>query len=225
MAWIQSEVLATESASILDLGCGPGLYTQRLAACGHRCVGIDFAPAAVEYARKQAHEASVACSYRLEDVRTANFGDRAFGLVMMLFGELDVFRPAETTAILAKAHNALRLGGRLLLEVHTPAAVRQMAAGPSWFSAPAGLFGDFPHLCLTESFWHEAESAATRRYYIVDARTGAVTRVAETVKAYSEDEYRALLLRAGFRNVERVPSLLGTDDPEQRNFYVWCAHA
>ncbi len=38
-------------AHILDLGCGPGLYTSRLNALGHQCTGVDFSPASINYAR------------------------------------------------------------------------------------------------------------------------------------------------------------------------------
>ena len=36
--WIHAE-LGGQPARILDLGCGPGLYTQRLARLGHHCTG------------------------------------------------------------------------------------------------------------------------------------------------------------------------------------------
>src|SRR3712207_6228310 len=38
--WIHRIVLLGRPARILDLGCGPGLYTSRLAALGHECAGI-----------------------------------------------------------------------------------------------------------------------------------------------------------------------------------------
>lgn len=38
--WIHSELLGGHSTRVLDLCCGPGLYTSRLAALGHECVGI-----------------------------------------------------------------------------------------------------------------------------------------------------------------------------------------
>ena len=41
-------------ARVLDLGCGPGLYTTRLAKLGHTCVGIDFSPASIAYAKAEA---------------------------------------------------------------------------------------------------------------------------------------------------------------------------
>ena len=47
--WIHGCVLKRNPTRILDLGCGPGLYTSRLARLGHHCVGIDFSPASIAY--------------------------------------------------------------------------------------------------------------------------------------------------------------------------------
>jgi 2-polyprenyl-3-methyl-5-hydroxy-6-metoxy-1,4-benzoquinol methylase len=49
--WIFSEILGSRPARLLDLGCGPGLYTVRLARAGCECVGIDFSPASIRHAR------------------------------------------------------------------------------------------------------------------------------------------------------------------------------
>ena len=39
VAWIHHHVLGDRPARILDLGCGPGLYLNRLAQLGHRGTG------------------------------------------------------------------------------------------------------------------------------------------------------------------------------------------
>ncbi len=52
--WIHHQVLKGKPGRVLDLGCGPGLYTSRLAKLGHACTGIDFSPASIAYARQQA---------------------------------------------------------------------------------------------------------------------------------------------------------------------------
>jgi 2-polyprenyl-3-methyl-5-hydroxy-6-metoxy-1,4-benzoquinol methylase len=54
VAWIHAELLGGTPTDVLDLGCGPGLYTERLAALGHRCVGIDVSPASIAFARARA---------------------------------------------------------------------------------------------------------------------------------------------------------------------------
>ena len=56
VAWIHDEVLSGHNTKILDLGCGPGLYSSRLAKLGHDCTGIDFSPASITYAQEQAQQ-------------------------------------------------------------------------------------------------------------------------------------------------------------------------
>jgi SAM-dependent methyltransferase len=209
VGWIAREVLRRAPARLLDLGCGPGLYLQPLAQAGHECRGIDFSPASIAYARRQAAEAGLSIAYEEADLRAASFGpDGYFDAVMLIFGELNVFAPADARRILGKAAAALKPGGRLLLEPATEATVRAMGAeAPAWWSAQQGLFGDEPHVVLTESFWDEGRRVATRRYYRIDAATGEVTRWASSQQAYSEAEYASLLAECGFGRLRFFPAL------------------
>lgn len=223
VAWIQDKVLADVPTRVLDLACGPGLYTSRLARLGHSCVGIDYGPAAIRHAREISE--GLDCTYALDDLRTADYG-AGFGLAMLIFGQSNVFRRQEARAILEKAFAALDPGGALLLEpqrYETVAAHGQ--AGPSWYScgAEGGLFSPAPHLCLTESFWDAEARVSTQRFYILDAATGAVTRHALSNEAYTEDELRNLLQEIGFGAVEIFPSLVGVavaDEAQAVNFVM-----
>jgi SAM-dependent methyltransferase len=211
---IAREVLGPAPARVLDLGCGPGLYLQALAGRGYECRGIDFSPASVAYARRQAEAAGLSIDYVEADLRVAEFGpDGSFDAVMQIFGELNVFDPAAARGILGKAWAALKPGGRLLAEVAVEDSVRRMGAEPPvWWSAREGLFGEQPHLVLTESFWDEASKTATKRYYRVDAEAAEVTRWASSQQAYSEAEYRELLEGCGFAEVQ-VINALASDEP------------
>jgi SAM-dependent methyltransferase len=225
VGWIHQEVLGGQRTRLLDLCCGPGLHTSRLAALGHECVGIDFSPAAITYAREHAAAEQLACRYVREDVRLAEFGT-GFGLAMMVFGQLNVFRPAEARALLVKARGALAAGGVLLLEVHTLAAVEGLGrAGRSWYSAAQGLFSPRPHLLLEESFWQTSLQAAVTRFLVLDAASGEVTRHALTTQGYSTDQYQSLLTEAGFAEVQCLPSLTGREDPTSRELFVLKARA
>ena len=207
--WIHEQVLKKSPTRVLDLGCGPGLYTSRLARLGHQCVGIDFSPASIAHARAQAEREGLRCTYVERDIRSADYG-RGYGLVMLIFGEFNVFRPAEAQRILEKACGALRPGGSLLLEPHTFAAVRRIGKKPSsWYSSEQGLFSNEPHLCLQESYWDAESGVAIERYYVVDAVTGEVTRHSASVQAYTDEAYRSLLTGCGFEGVQFYPSLDG----------------
>ncbi len=106
--WIHTTILGGVAAKILDLGCGPGLYTNRLAQLGHTCVGIDYAPASIGYARKQADKHGLACRYLEADVRDAELGS-GYDLVLMIHGEINVFRKEEIRAILDKVRQYPRV--------------------------------------------------------------------------------------------------------------------
>jgi SAM-dependent methyltransferase len=208
--WIHNQVLKGNPTRILDLGCGPGLYTNRLARLGHRCVGIDFSPASIAYAREQVEEAGLECTYIQQDIRTVDYGDE-YGLVMSIFGEFNVFRPGEARGILEKACRALAPGGFLLLEPHTFEAVVKIGERPSsWYSTEKGLFSGEPHLCLQENFWDREDRVAIERYYVIDGATGEVTRHSASTQAYTNEEYRSLLTECGFGEVEFYPSLSGS---------------
>ncbi len=208
--WIHNQVLKGNPTRILDLGCGPGLYTNRLARLGHSCVGIDFSPASIAYAREQAEETGLECTYIHQDIRTAGYGDE-YGLVMSIYGEFNVFRPREARGILEKACRALASNGFLLLEPHTFDAVAKIGErSSSWYSAVKGLFSEKLHLCLEESFWDAEHNVTIQRYYIVDAMSGEVTRYSSSMQAYTDEEYRSLLAECGFGEAMFYSSLGGS---------------
>ena len=208
--WIFSEVLGSRPGRMLDLACGPGLYTVRLARLGCECVGIDFSPASIRHAREMvAAEAHLTCIFHQADVREARFGE-GFDLAMMVYGQFNVFPRTQARQILERAHAALKPGGSLLLEIQTREQIRQGGESPAnWYSAQSGLFSGEPHLVLQENFWHADARASTTRFWIVDAQTGAVSRHALSNEAYTEQEFSDALRLAGFRDVERFPSLSG----------------
>jgi SAM-dependent methyltransferase len=210
--WIHHDLLHAMPSKILDLACGPGLYASRLCALGHTCVGIDFSPASIAYARDHTPRDGARCTYRLADIRHADY-DTGFGLVMLIYGEFNVFKPREARLILEKAQRSLAPGGLLLLEPHTFSAVRELGEAPaSWYTSTAGLFSAEPHLYLHESFWHPDERVTTDRFFIVDAASGAISRYASCTQAYTDAEYRAMLAGAGFGDVRFYPSLIGKPD-------------
>jgi SAM-dependent methyltransferase len=220
IAWIHRALLHECPMKILDLGCGPGLYTSRLAALGHTCVGIDYSPASIAYAREQAQRHALACEYQQADLRDADFGT-GFGLVMLIYGELNVFQRSDAEHILKQAHAALVDDGILLLEPHTFAAIQHMGQqAPTWYTRERGLFSEEPYLCLTEHFWHEAERATTNRYFIITLSNSHVASYTNTFQAYTSDDYRTLLQECGFANTTFFLSLIGTVDESQSDLCV-----
>ncbi|MCH8206924.1 MAG: class I SAM-dependent methyltransferase [Chloroflexi bacterium] len=220
MSWIHQELLSEHPTRILDLGCGPGLYTSRLSSLGHECTGIDYSPASIAYARSQANKEGLSCTYICEDMRRAEYGSD-HGLAMLIFGELNVFRPADARSILERACHSLDGDGVLLLEPHTFEGIQAKGENAaSWYSAKRGLFCDEPYLCLQENFWDSATHTATTRYLVIDAAGGDVTRYAQSLQAYTDAEYHSLLEGCGFEEATFLPSLTGEGDETESGLFA-----
>ncbi len=186
---------------ILDLACGPGFYTQILARLGHQCVGVDFSPASIDYARREAAREGLPLEYVLSDIRQYDTG-QTFDCVMFIFGEFNVFSVAEARAILTGAAKMLKPGGLFVLEGHRFEAVRDIGEAPSsWWTCRAGegVLSDEPHLCLQENHWDPASATATTRYFILDAATSGLRMYRSSWTGYTLAQYETLLAEAGFQ--------------------------
>jgi SAM-dependent methyltransferase len=211
IAWLLGVTGLVPPARILDLGCGPGLYTTRLARRGFTCHGVDFSPASIAHARTAAQQENLACTYDLADLRQADYGS-GYDLAMLLYGEFNIFSPTDGQTLLNKAWQALRPRGWLALEPQSLEAVQQQGeAASSWYTARSGLFSTRPYLALEESAWHPDRQAAALRYVVIDAATAEVSLYSTGVQGYRPDQLRSLLEQTGFTEVTFYPSLVGED--------------
>jgi SAM-dependent methyltransferase len=211
--WIHDNLLAKLSARILDLACGPGLYAERFARLGHVVHGIDYSPASIQFATDTATQHGLNCSYACQDIRQADYPS-GMDLIMLIYGEFNVFRLTDARLLLNKIWEALQPGGILLLEPHIYQYIQQWGEKPaSWYSSPGGLFSASPHIVLQENFWQPSSNTTTIRYHVIDPLTGQVTAYAQTLQAYKDDDYRSLLSRYGFDDIALLPGLLGEASP------------
>ncbi len=220
VGFIQRKLGSETGARILDLGCGPGLYLHRLARLGHRGHGIDFSPASIAYARGVADDQGLDCSFEEADLRSASLGE-GFDLVLLVYGQINVFERHHARAILERAHAALVPGGKLLLEPQHPDAIIGPIGGTTdWNTARSGLFSPTPHVLLHERFWDEPTRTATDRWYVIDAESAAIRRYAMSTCSYTAAELTAMLEQVGFEKVQIHESLTGEVETATPGLFV-----
>jgi SAM-dependent methyltransferase len=107
-----------DAISVLDIGCGTGVFARRLASRGLSVSGVDPAEASLLVAASR--PAADRVTWVLGDVST--LPPLAMDLVTMTGNVAQVFlTDADWSATLAGAHNALRDGGHLVFEARDPA--------------------------------------------------------------------------------------------------------
>ncbi len=92
-------------SSVLEVCCGPGYGAGAALSRGARAVGIDFAPAMVEAAKKRYPTAA----FRQDDAEALNFDSGVFDAVICAFGVNHLQHPEKA---IAEALRVLRPGGK-----------------------------------------------------------------------------------------------------------------
>ncbi|HEY1616954.1 MAG TPA: class I SAM-dependent methyltransferase [Streptosporangiaceae bacterium] len=107
------EIIPLPGRATLDLACGEGRLTRKLAGLGHRVAGIDAAPAMAELAAAQSGAPPVVQG----DAARLPFRDDAFDLVLayMCLHDIDAMPAAA-----AEIGRVLEPGGRLCLAIPHP---------------------------------------------------------------------------------------------------------
>ena len=204
--WLRGRFPLPAGGSVLDLGCGPGLYARHLLPPDGRYRGVDFSPASIDYAR--AGNQAPGAEFILGDLLEADLGG-PHDLAVLLYGEFNVFPPEDAARLLRRAWESLAPGGVLFLEPQDRAAVEAVGRAPDgWNAVRSGLFGDSPHLMLTRSRWFAAEGAARQAFCVVHGH-GGVEVMRSTTKAWSCEELARLLADAGFADVRPEPEWPG----------------
>ena len=122
----------------LDLGCGEGGDSVHLARLGWRVTAVDVSPTALERTRQLAASTGVSSLVTTEQHDlAASFPSGSFDLVVALFFQSPLELPRAQ--VLARAADALEVGGRLVLVEH--------GSAPTWsehhhmdFPTPDELF-------------------------------------------------------------------------------------
>jgi SAM-dependent methyltransferase len=98
--------------AVLDLGCGPGRMAHELSGRGHRVVGVDVLPEAIELTRSRGVEALH------RDVFTELPGEGTWQSVLLADGNIGI--GGDPVALLRRVASLLCAGGRAVVDVEGP---------------------------------------------------------------------------------------------------------
>jgi cyclopropane fatty-acyl-phospholipid synthase-like methyltransferase len=171
--WLLATFDLRPGSTVLDLGCGPGLYACRLAHRGVRVSGIDVSRRSISHARDVAAAGGLPARFRRTDYLRADLG-RGFDLAMLVYEDFCAMAPVDRGTLLRRIRRSLRPGGRFVMDV--TAAPRFDRERPMRVTEPdlmAGFWAPSPYLGTHER-WTYAEQRLVLDRYTID--TGAQVR-------------------------------------------------
>jgi len=217
-AWIISRFGLGEGKAAADFGCGPGLYTTRLAASGAAVTGIDFSARSIEYARESARRQGLAIEHIQADYLTFE-SERRFDLITMIMCDYCALSPAQRREMLARFRRHLKQGGAVLLDVYSlsafaareEAAVCTRNAGDSFWSAGANY-------CFQNTFKYEAERVVLDKFSVIEeTRTRTIYN---WLQYFDRETLRAEMESAGLAVEEYLGDVAGGEYKPARSEFA-----
>ncbi|HEY3337434.1 MAG TPA: methyltransferase domain-containing protein [Propionicimonas sp.] len=114
--WLIPNLGLGAGSRLVDLGCGPGLYANRLAARGVQVLGIDVSRRSLAFAREVARDRSLPAAFRQGNYLTCDLGADQDAAIL-IYEDYCALSPGQRALLLSRVHAALRPGGLLAFDV------------------------------------------------------------------------------------------------------------
>lgn len=208
--WIISEVGGNE-LNLLDLGCGPGLYAEKLAAKGHKVTGVDFSKSSIEYAREQTKKNKSGITYINESYLNLELAENTFDLVIMIYTDFGVLLPDDRKKLLEIVRRILKPGGTFIFDVLNNKDLENKVTPKNWEASENGFWRAEPYIALSESFLYEEKKIILYQHIIIDEKQSAELYRFWT-HHFSHDDVRMIMEAERFGDISFCEDVLPSGD-------------
>jgi len=166
--WMMEHFNLSDGCRIADFGCGPGLYSSRLARLGADITAIDFSSRSISHAREFARKNELNIDYVCADYLEFQ-PEGKFDLIIMIMWDFCALAPAQRAALLAKFKGLLAKGGCIVLDVFSLAAFANKEERFYYEKNDrSGFWSAAPHYTFVSSFKYEAEKVCLDKYTVIE---------------------------------------------------------
>ena len=217
--WIASRFDINDKTKIADFGCGPGLYTTRMADRGAKVTGIDFSENSINYAKKVADEKNLDITYVVTNYLDFETID-SYDLITMIMCDFCALSPEQRKIMMSKFHSLLKPGGSVLLDVYSLNSFEQKEESVSYeknqlygFWSPDDYYG------FVNTFKYEKEKVILDKYTIIEESRKRV--VYNWLQYFSKESLIREFENSGFKVEEIYSDIAGkTFDSESTEIAV-----
>lgn len=139
VSWIGKVMPPERYSAILDIGCGPGLYTERYAKMGYAVTGVDISPRSIAYAQESSKKKNLPIHYICQDYLRLSLGEK-YDLATMIYCDYGALSTSDRIALLRLIHQHLKPGGKLLLDVFSLSQFYTFRESQTWNAFSGGGF-------------------------------------------------------------------------------------
>jgi len=213
LAGILSKHGVLPGESLLDCASGTGEFAIRMAQSGYEVTGCDRSPEMLAIAQEKARKAGVKIPFVLQDMRELNLHKPVGAINCACDGVNYLLGDEDLSAFLTSANRVLKPNGLLIFDVSSAYKLEHILGGHT--------YGDDTKGCTY--LWRNRFDPNTRLLemklaFFLPKENGPYSRFDErhVQRAYSEEELRTALTRAGFQ-IEGVYEWPGKQEPKPQS--------
>ena len=202
--WVEylGKILAERNASprrILEVACGTGNVTERLAHLGYDITGVDIAPGMIDAARAKAKAQRLPIAYHVQDAAELDLPGQKFDLCISLFDSLNyITDPVRLALAMERIAVHLSRNGLFIFDLNTEFALKNRffdqdnlgSEEPLRYDWKSEFFPDTRLCRVWMRFWYPEEGGTDRAFEEIHWQY-----------AYRTDEIIAMLRKAGFDDI------------------------
>jgi SAM-dependent methyltransferase len=206
--WIIQKFRINNNSRILDLGCGPGLYTNEFARTGAKVTGIDISTNSIEYAFNKAKKDNLDIEYINANYVTCDFKEK-YDLITLIYCDYCVLNTGDRKMLLKKISDALEDGGSFIFDVisinHFDDIEEKQTC--NYFNS-GGFWSPVEHFIFENIFKYTNEKIILEKNTVIEKNSRFT--IYNYLKCFELDEILHELSDNGFRTTEYFSDISGT---------------
>ena len=205
--WIVSHFGVDNKTEIADFGCGPGLYTTRLAERGAIVTGIDFSENSLKYAKQAADKEGLKINYVHENYLDFETPD-SFDLITMIMCDFCALSPEQRKNMLSKFKSLLKPDGSVLLDVYSLNSFNQKKESATYeLNQLNGFWSPDDYYCFVNTFKYDKEKVTLDKYTIIEESRKRI--IYNWLQYFSRESLRKEFKENGFKVDELYSDVAG----------------
>ncbi len=210
--------------AVCDLGCGPGLYSMRMARRGARVTGLDFSLRSIDHARDAAQQERLEINFIRADYLKDDLPPDQ-DLVLLIYGDLCALSLERRRLLYGKVKAALKFGGCFVFDVFSSHQFEQRQEASSYgLRLMDGFWASGDYFGFLTTFLYDDLKLALDRYLIVEPER--TREIFNWLQYFDPESITEELTANGFEVVQVVDALTGKPwRPSPREFSVIARHS
>lgn len=216
--WIVSHFNIGIGTKIADFGCGPGLYTTKLAKMSADVTGIDFSKRSIQYAQEVANREGFSIHYENQNYLEFETAIR-FHLILMIMCDFCALSLPQRKKMLTKFHKILEPGGFILLDVYSLNAFEQREETALYeANLLNGFWSPNKYYGFLNTFKYDGEKVVLDKYTLIEATRTRV--VYNWLQFFSPETLEKEFVECGFTVNKFYADVAGTAFNSQTNEFA-----